>query len=160
MVADRVPAALSGRRRAVVAGMLAGEAYEQPLARGLREQLAGVPGVTLYGPPEDTPRTSTVSFTLDGLTAEDACRLLGREAIFAWDGHFYALRLVEKLGLLERGGLIRVGLAPYNTAAELERLVESVDRIARGADGRDRPLPAWLTGAWRASSVPCSRARR
>ena len=131
MVGDRLPAGLKGRRRAVVAGMLAGEAYEQPLAQGLREQLAGIPGLTLYGPPEGTPRTSTVSFTLDGYTAEQACRALGQRAIFAWDGHFYAIRLVEALGLMARGGLIRVGLAPYNTVGELERLVTAVGDLAR-----------------------------
>ena len=43
MVEDRLPAGLKGRRRAVVAGMLAGEAHEQPLAKGLREQLRAHP---------------------------------------------------------------------------------------------------------------------
>jgi cysteine desulfurase family protein (TIGR01976 family) len=122
---------LHGRRRAVVAGMLAGEAYEQPLARWLRDELGAIPGVRIFGPPEGSPRTSTVSFTLDGFTAEQACRALGARGIFAWDGHFYAIRLIEVLGLVERGGLIRVGLAPYNTAIELERLVEAVSGLAR-----------------------------
>ena len=131
MAGDRLPAGLRGRRRAVVAGMLAAEAYEQPLAQWLREQLAGIPGVTLYGPPEGSPRTSTVSFTLDGFTAKQACRALGARGIFAWDGHFYAIRLVEALGLIERGGLIRVGLAPYNTAGELERLVVAARDLSR-----------------------------
>ncbi len=131
LVGERVPAGLHGRRRAVVAGMLAGEAYEQPLAKWLREQLAGLPGVTLYGPPEGTPRTSTVSFTLEGFTAEQASRALGARGFFTWDGHFYAQRLVEVLGLLKRGGLIRVGLAPYNTQAELERLVAAVADLSR-----------------------------
>jgi selenocysteine lyase/cysteine desulfurase len=131
LVEARLPADLSGRRRAIVAGMLAAEAYEQPLAARLREQLAAVPGVTLYGPPEGSPRTSTVSFTLDGFSAEQACRALGARGIFSWDGHFYAFRLVEQLGLLDRGGLIRVGLAPYNTVAELERLVTAVTDLSR-----------------------------
>jgi cysteine desulfurase family protein (TIGR01976 family) len=130
-VSDRLPAGLQGRRRAVVAGMLAGEAYEQPLAKWLREQLAALPGVKLYGPPEGTPRTSTVSFTMEGFSAEQACRALGARGFFTWDGHFYAHRLVEVLGLLKRGGLIRVGLAPYNTSAELERLVAAVDELSR-----------------------------
>jgi selenocysteine lyase/cysteine desulfurase len=111
--------------------MLALEAYEQPLAAWLREHLAALPGVTLYGPPEGTPRTSTVSFTLADFSAEQACRALGARGFFLWDGHFYARRLVEVLGLLPRGGLIRVGLAPYNTAAELERLVAAVDDLTR-----------------------------
>lgn len=131
MVQDRLPAGLQGRRRAVVAGMLAGEAYEQPLAKQLRDQLAGIAGVTLYGPPEDTPRTSTVSFTLDGFQAGEVCRSLGSRGLFTWDGDFYARRLVDLLGLTPRGGLVRVGLAPYTTQGELERLVEAVADLAR-----------------------------
>ena len=131
LVEDRLPAGLKGRRRAVVAGMLAGEVYEQPLAKWLREQLAGIPGVTLYGPPEESPRTSTVSFTLDGFLAGEAARTLGERGLFVWDGDFYAARLVELLGLADRGGLIRVGLAPYTTQGELERLVAAVGDLSR-----------------------------
>jgi cysteine desulfurase family protein (TIGR01976 family) len=131
MAGDRLPAGLQGRRRAVVAGMLACEAYERPLAKQLRAQLAAVPGVTLYGPPEDSPRTSTVSFTLDGFQAGQVCRALGERGLFTWDGDFYARRLVELLGLQPRGGLVRVGLAPYTTAGELERLVNAVGDLSR-----------------------------
>jgi cysteine desulfurase family protein (TIGR01976 family) len=131
MVGDRLPAGLKGRRRAVVAGMLAGEAYEQPLAKGLREQLQRIPGVTLYGPPEGSPRTSTVSFTLDGFQAGQVCRALGARGLFTWDGDFYAQRLVELLDLQQRGGLVRVGLAPYTTEGELERLVAAVGDLSR-----------------------------
>ncbi|HTX69681.1 MAG TPA: cysteine desulfurase-like protein [Thermoleophilia bacterium] len=131
LVDDRLPAGLQGRRRAVVAGMLAGETYEQPLARRLREQLAAIPGLSLYGPPEDSPRTSTVSFTLDGFQAAQVCRALGARGLFTWDGDFYAHRLVGLLGLQGRGGLVRVGLAPYTTEGELERLVEAVADLSR-----------------------------
>ena len=127
---DRLPG-LQGRRRAVVTGMLAGEAYEQPLARRLRGQLAGITGVTLYGPPEGSPRTSTVSFTLDGFQAGEVCRSLGARGLFTWDGDFYAARLVELLGLQGRGGLVRVGLAPYTTEGELERLVTAIGDLSR-----------------------------
>jgi cysteine desulfurase family protein (TIGR01976 family) len=131
MAGDRLPDRLHGRRRAVVAGMLACEAYEQPLAAHLRKQLEAIRGVALYGPPEEAPRTSTVSFTLDGFLAGEAARALGDRGLFVWDGHFYAARLVELLGLEERGGLIRVGLAPYTTAGELERLVSAVGDLSR-----------------------------
>jgi cysteine desulfurase family protein (TIGR01976 family) len=130
-VEDHLPAGLQGRRRAVVAGMLACEAYEQPLAKRLREHLATIAGVTLYGPPEGSPRTSTVSFTLAGFQAGEVCRTLGARGLFTWDGDFYAHRLVELLGLQDRGGLVRVGLAPYTTDGELERLVAAVGDLAR-----------------------------
>jgi cysteine desulfurase family protein (TIGR01976 family) len=130
LVADRLPYGMSGRRHDVIAGMLANEIYEQPLARRLMDELDGIPGVTLYGPPAGHPRTSTVSFTIDGVRPEQACRVLGEQGVFVWDGHFYAIRLVERLGLMERGGLIRAGLCPYTTWDELERLVDGVRRLA------------------------------
>jgi len=120
---------LDGRRRDIVAGMLAAEAHEQPLARRLVEGLLEIPGVTVYGPPEGHPRTSTVSFTVGDLTAEEACRRLGRQGLYLWDGHFYAYRLVERLGLLDRG-LVRAGLAPYSTADEVERVIAAVRELA------------------------------
>jgi cysteine desulfurase family protein (TIGR01976 family) len=131
LVEDRLPAGLNGRRRAVVAGMLAGEDYERPLAKWLREQLAGIPGATVYGPPEGSLRTSTVSFTLDGFLAGEVARALGERGLFVWDGDFYAARLVDLLGLVDRGGLVRVGLAPYTTQDELERLVTTVGDLSR-----------------------------
>lgn len=130
-VEDRLPAGLQGRRRAVVAGMLASEAYEGPLAKRLREQLAAIAGVRLYGPPEDSPRTSTVSFTMDGLRASQVCRALGARGLFTWDGDFYARRIVELLGLLPRGGLVRAGLAPYTTHGEVERLIHAVRDLSQ-----------------------------
>ncbi len=129
--ADASGPALRGRRKAVVAGMLAGEAYEQPLAKRLREQLAGIPRLKIYGPPEGNPRTSTVSFTLEGMLPAEVCRALGARGLFTWDGDFYASRLIELLGLQERGGLVRVGLAPYTTEGELERLVVAARDLAR-----------------------------
>jgi cysteine desulfurase family protein (TIGR01976 family) len=121
---------LEGRRRRIVAGMLAAEAYEQPLARRLIDGLREIPGVTVYGPPDDHPRTSTVAFTVGDLHPEEVCRTLGEQGLFLWDGHFYAVRLVERLGLIERGGLVRAGLAPYTTDTEVERLLAAVRRLA------------------------------
>jgi cysteine desulfurase family protein (TIGR01976 family) len=121
---------LDGRRRRVVAGMIASEAHEQPLAERLIAGLREITGVTVYGPPDGHPRTSTVAFTVGDLRPEDVCRRLGNEGLFLWDGHFYAVRLVERLGLIERGGLVRAGLAPYTTAAEVERLLDAVGRLA------------------------------
>jgi cysteine desulfurase family protein (TIGR01976 family) len=135
LVADVVPSGLDGRRRAIVAGMLASEAHEQPIARRLVEELADLEGVTVYGPPAGHPRTSTVSFTLDGMRASDVCRVLGARGLFLWDGDFYAHRLVERLGLLDRGGLVRAGLAPYNTMEEAERLIAAVAELALTARG-------------------------
>ena len=128
----------NNRRNQIVAGLLAFEAYEHPLTRHLTEALAkDIPNATLYGPPDGHPRTSTVSFTYDGYTPSQVAKYLGNRGVFVWAGHFYAMRLVERLGLNDKGGLIRVGIAPYNTQEELDRLIDALkneDALRRFAD--------------------------
>ncbi len=120
----------SGRRCNIIAGMKALELYEQPLADKLISSLNEIKGVRVYGPPAGSPRTSTVSFTIEGVHAEKVAAELGEQGLFVWDGHFYAIRLVEILGLMQAGGLVRVGLSPYNTQEEIDRLVSAVRTIA------------------------------
>lgn len=124
------PGSASERRNNVIAGMIAMENYEQPLAAKMIEALVQIDKVKVYGPPKGHPRTSTVSFTVDGVSADIVAAALGEKGIFIWDGHFYALRLVERLGLDKTGGLVRVGLTPYNTPEEIDRLIKAVGEIA------------------------------
>ena len=118
------------RRQLVVAGMEVMERYEQPLAEKMINELQKIDKVTVYGPPAGHPRTSTVSFTIEGVSADKVAEMLGEKGIFVWDGHFYAVCLVERLGIMEMGGLVRVGLSPYNTEVEITRLLDEVRRIA------------------------------
>jgi len=114
---------LQGRRRNIVAGLLTFESYEQQLTKYLLDELSEISGITIYGPPEGYPRTSTVSFTYADYNAREVAQYLASKGLFVWDGDFYATTLVERLGLTGRGGLIRIGIAPYNTKEELERVV-------------------------------------
>jgi selenocysteine lyase/cysteine desulfurase len=41
-----------------------------------------------------------------------------------WDGHNYAVEVITRLGLLDKGGVLRIGIAHYNTAAEVDRLLQ------------------------------------
>ncbi|MEP7077082.1 MAG: cysteine desulfurase-like protein, partial [Acidobacteriota bacterium] len=70
--------------------------------------LDAIDGVTLYGPPPDSPRTSTISFSVDSHTSSSVARALAEKGIFASDGDFYALTVVERLGVK---GLVRAGCA-------------------------------------------------
>lgn len=124
-------AGLEGRRRAVVAGMLALEAYEQPICDYFLEELAKIEKVKVYGPPKGHPRTSTVSFRLEGYSPREVAEVLAERGIFVWDGDFFATQLIRVLGLRELGGLVRVGLAPYNTKEEIERTLEVIRELAK-----------------------------
>ena len=59
-------------------------------------------------------------------------RRSARQGIFAWDGDFYATGLIERLGKTESGGVLRLGLVHYNTAGEVDRVLEALGRIAAG----------------------------
>ncbi|HHT68548.1 MAG TPA: cysteine desulfurase-like protein [Firmicutes bacterium] len=118
-------------RERVLAGYDALERYERPLFERMVESLKEIPGVTIYGLPWDGKRTTTVAFTIDGVHASEVGKRLGEVGVFVMVGDFYATRLIEVLDLVEEGGVIRAGLAPYNTMEEVERLLEGVREIAQ-----------------------------
>ncbi len=122
---------LSGRRRNVVAGMLALEAYEKPLTVYLIEELEKIEGVKVYGPPKDHPRTSTISFTVQGRSPREVAEYLATKGLFVWDGDFFASKLIFVLGLRESGGLVRIGLAPYNTKEEIDRALAAIKELSK-----------------------------
>jgi len=130
------------RRENIVRGLTAIDRYEQPLAAHLQEGLSEIEGVTLYGPPTGHPRTSTVSFAHDEFRADLLARYLNEDGVLVWDGDFYATTLVEHLGLANRGGLVRFGIAPYNTAAEVDlaldllRDTHGMRRFAKSEQGK------------------------
>lgn len=106
--------------------------YEHDLAGVLYDGLADIPTVRLYGPPvDDVQRAPTISFTLEGQSSRQVATKLGERGILAWDGDFYAINAIESLGLAAKGGLVRLGLAPYNTHQELLRTIAAVSEIAR-----------------------------
>ena len=56
---------------------------------------------------------------------------LGREGIFVWDGNYYALAVTKRLGVEDSGGMVRVGIAHYNTGEEVDRLLTVINDLAR-----------------------------
>ena len=77
-------------------------------------------------------RTPTAAVTLAGVAPRAAAEALGRSGITTWDGNFYAQGLIERLGLAESGGVLRLGIVHYNTAEEIDRLLAALDEIAVG----------------------------
>lgn len=120
-------------RSRIVTGMKRIGEYEHILGKEIYHGLKEIKGVEVIGPDFDSGnRAPTVSFTMEGMNPIEVCRLLDQRGICAWDGHFYAVRPIEVLGLLEKGGVTRVGVSLYNTAEEVQRLLEAVNDIARG----------------------------
>jgi cysteine desulfurase family protein (TIGR01976 family) len=123
----------SGRRLTFKKAMSALKAYEYELSRALIETIQSVNGTRIYGLTDMKrldERVSTVSFTVEGKHSNDVAKQLGDAGFYVWDGHYYALAVVERLGLLESGGMVRVGAAHYNTLDELARFGEVLKKIA------------------------------
>ncbi len=105
---------------------------EHSLASKLYNGLKQIEGVTMVGQDFSSPsRTPTLSFTVKGKNPTQVCEQLAQKNICAWDGHFYAIRAIEALGLLERGGVTRIGISIYNTDEEIELALAEVRKFAR-----------------------------
>lgn len=120
------------RREAIVAGMNAIRYYERGLCQRLIRGLLENPDVDLYGIKDDTAfdrRVPTVAIRVRGVSPRRTAEVLAAHRIFVWDGNFYAQNLTEDLGLEESGGLVRIGLAHYNTMAEVDRLLEVLQTL-------------------------------
>jgi cysteine desulfurase family protein (TIGR01976 family) len=127
-----VPAAATRRER-LVAAMTAIRRYEMDLYRHLVDGLEAIPGLRLYGITDRArfaDRTPTAALRIDRIHPRAIAEALGDQGIAVWDGDFYATGLIERLGLLDDGGVVRIGLTHYNTAAEVDRLVAALARVA------------------------------
>ena len=123
----------AGRADALHAAMRAVRESETHLALHAVEALARVPGLHLRGitdPARFDERVPTFAFTLDGFSPRQVAQKLADRGIAVWDGDYYAYELIRDLGLAESGGMVRVGLAHYNTTGEIDRLAGALDEIA------------------------------
>ena len=126
----------SERRRELVAGMTAIVEYERDLVGRLIGGLQAIAGVAIHGITDQgraAERVPTVSISLDGIAPRTAAERLAQDGIYAWDGDFYATGLIERIGKAERGGVLRLGLVHYNTAGEVDRTLEAIERLANAS---------------------------
>ena len=130
------PGSLPPTRTHLIEGMEAISAYERILTTRLLGQLTAIQGVRVFGLTEAETlahRVPTVSIRVEGVPPREAASALAGRGMYLWDGNFYALAVTERLGVEAEGGLLRIGLAHYNTLEEVDRLVEAIaDLAAKG----------------------------
>jgi selenocysteine lyase/cysteine desulfurase len=93
------------------------------------EKLKKIPGIRIYGilnEDEFEERCPTAAFTIAGQSPKEIATRLGDNGIFSWHGNYYALAVTEKLGVEDSGGMVRVGLAHYNTREEVDRFLAEI----------------------------------
>lgn len=126
-------AQLAGRRLRLKTAMEALAAHERDLCRALIETLQQIPGIRVTGvtdPQRLELRVPTVIFSVTGHAPADIAAGLAQQGIFVWSGDFYAQELMQRLGHGAEG-MVRAGLAHYNTVAEIERLGEALRKLLR-----------------------------
>ena len=120
------------RRAALLAAFGAIHNHEQALLRMLISGLLAIPGLKLYGIAEVRQfdrRCPTVAVRIKGHSPLELATKLGERGFFTWDGNYYALNLTERLDVEKDGGFLRIGLAHYNTAEEVESLLSALRSI-------------------------------
>jgi cysteine desulfurase family protein (TIGR01976 family) len=102
------------------------QAQERALGSQFLERLPG--SVALYGLPSMEGRVPTFAFTVEGRTPRAVAECLGERNIAVWDGNYYAVEVMERLGL-GADGAVRVGFVHYNTTAEVDRLLAALGEL-------------------------------
>lgn len=103
--------------------------YETIQANRVLEAIKAIPGARIMGQDSAAPgsRAATISMTLDGVDCSDAVKYLVGKQIALRNGHFYARRCVEALGVEDaEEGIIRISLVHYNSEDDVSRLVEGL----------------------------------
>ena len=115
----------SGSRREKIAGAYAAATdYEDRLTARLIQGLQEIRGLRILGITDTSrlhERVPTVSFIHDRVTPDEIDKALAQNSICAWSGHNYAYEVVKHLGLDEKQGVLRLGIAQYNTESEIDR---------------------------------------
>jgi len=123
----------AGTRRERMAGAYQSfDSYEAALTRRLISGLTALPGVRLVGianPNLFAHRVPTISFTHERVSTHRFAEALAAEDINIWSGHNYALEPARHLGLPEDEGVVRIGIAHYNSAEEIERTLTAIERL-------------------------------
>ena len=131
-----VGAALAGeggsRQEAIRAGLRLLQDYELELSRQLIAGLQSIDGITVQGitsPDAMARRVPTVSFTHATTPPDTIASSLAARNIFVWSGHNYAVEVARALGVLDSGGVVRVGPVHYNSAEEIDRFLDALGPI-------------------------------
>jgi cysteine desulfurase family protein (TIGR01976 family) len=124
------PVAPGDRRARLEASMAALHAHEAALLDVLEQELRAMPWVTVHS--NAARRTPTLLLTVDGLPVGDVARGLAERGVNAPASHFYAIEASRHLGLGDTGG-VRLGLAPYTSRGDVDRVLTALDELTRTA---------------------------
>jgi cysteine desulfurase family protein (TIGR01976 family) len=122
-----------GRRDAVVAGYAAIRVHEGELAARFLRGVVDIPSVRLWGIADEDrldERTPTFAVRVGDQEPVKTATELARRGIYVWDGHYYAITVMERLGLLDSGGAVRIGFCHYHSTDDVDRVLQALADLA------------------------------
>jgi cysteine desulfurase family protein (TIGR01976 family) len=108
--------------------------HERTLSARFLEGVGRIPAVRLIGiadPVRVDERTPTFAIRVGTQHPLDTSAALAERGIFTWEGHYYAIEVFDRLGLLDTGGAVRIGFCHYHTANEVDRVLQALDDLSR-----------------------------
>lgn len=120
------------RREKLAVAFTKTKQHEMALSEYFLTRLVNYPNIKLFGIDDLdrlAERTPTFALTFEGLAPREVSEFLGKQHICVWDGNFYAQGLCKQLGVLDSGGVVRIGCMHYNTIEELDKLFDLFDQL-------------------------------
>ncbi|HEX9865264.1 MAG TPA: cysteine desulfurase-like protein, partial [Acidimicrobiia bacterium] len=115
------------RRQRLVSAYARINDHERSLATRFFEGVSAMERVTVYGPPHaDDRRVATFAVSVDDVGPSKVAAHMAGAGLYVWSGHYYAVNVMDRLGFLDTGGLVRIGFVHYNTTGEVDRALESL----------------------------------
>jgi selenocysteine lyase/cysteine desulfurase len=106
--------------------------YERSLSERFLQGIERIPTVTLHGSGLPDGRTPTFAVSVDDVHPGVVAEALGDLGIFVWSGDYYAVEVMDRLGVADAGGLVRIGFVHYNTIEEVDRALAALGAVADG----------------------------
>ena len=125
------------RRTRIVTAYKLSRDYEEPLTNTLIDGLSQITGVSIYGitnPNRVNNRVPTVSIRVKNVSPSDMTSALASKSIHVWHGHNYAYEPARALNLPLDEGVVRIGLAHYNTIDEVKSVVAEIHKTVTKAN--------------------------
>lgn len=106
--------------------------HEDLLAGRFGQGIESLEGLAIHGlPASSSNRVPTFAVSTERESATAAAAHLSKQGIYTWAGHYYAVNVMDRLGVLDSGGLLRIGFVHYSTMDEVDRVVEELAKLTQ-----------------------------
>ena len=129
------PGSGPGRRERLIDAQRQVRSHEEALIDRFLAGAAEIPGLRVYGvtdPDLISHRVPTFAVGVAGMPVGELEASMRARRLAVRAGHYYAVGVMEHLGVLDDGGLLRIGFVQYTTADEVDRTLEGLAAAAAG----------------------------